>query len=304
MPEPLIYINGAFAPKSKASVSLFDHGLLYGDGVFEGVRAYGGSVFRLDDHVRRLYDSAKSIHLSIPLSQEEMSSAVLETLRKNQLVDSYIRVVVTRGEGDLGIDPRSCKAPTIFIIAEPVQSILARGEPRVVKLTVSYLRRDPVDGTSHEAKTLNYLNSIMAKMSASDAGVDDAVMLDGRGFVSEASATNIFMVKDGTISTPTSASGILHGITRARIIKLCHDLGMDVRERDMTPFELMTADEVMLAGTKAEVVAVGAINGIKIGEEAPGPVTRRLVQEFGRMVKRPEEGTPVYEPQSLNRSSG
>jgi branched-chain amino acid aminotransferase len=303
MQEPLVYIDGEFAPKSKAMVSVFDHGLLYGDGVFEGIRAYSGSVFRLDEHVRRLYESAKAIRLSIPLSAEEMTEAILETLKKNQLRDAYIRVVVTRGAGDLSVDPASCKTPTVFVIAEPVVSALGPREPRVIKIVISSLRRDPVDGTTHETKSLNYLNSIMAKMDAASAGADDAILLDRRGFVSEGSATNVFLVKDGTISTPTSASGILHGITRARIIRLCTDLGMDISERDVTPYELITADEVFLAGTKAEIVAVGSINGIKIGAGGAGPITRRLLQEFGRLVRRPEEGTQVYERESVSRTA-
>jgi len=302
MQESLVYVDGEFTPKSKASVSVFDHGLLYGDGVFEGIRAYGGVVFRLDDHIKRLYESAKAIRLSIPLKPDEMTEAILETLRRNQLRDAYIRVVVTRGAGDLGVDPASCRAPSIVVIAEPAQSVLGTREPRVLRILISSTRRDSVDGTTHETKSLNYLNSILARMEAASAGSDDAIMLDGRGFVSEASVTNVFLVKDGLISTPGSASGILHGITRARIIRLCSDLGMEVVERDVTPFELVTADEVFLVGTKGEIATVGSVNGIKIGTGGVGPVTRKLAQEFSRVVRRPEEGTPVYESESVSRS--
>jgi branched-chain amino acid aminotransferase len=297
--EQLIYLNGRFVEKSKAVVSVFDHGLLYGDGVFEGIRVYNGSVFRLVDHVDRLYDSAKSIHLRIPLTKHEMTEAVLETLRRNRLRDAYIRLVVTRGAGDLGVDPSLCKAPTLFIIAEPMASALGPKEPKVVKLIMSSVRRDSVAATSHEIKSLNYLNSILAKVEASNAGADDAILLDPRGFVSEASVTNIFLVKDGKISTPSSAAGILHGITRARIISLCSDLGLPLQERDVTPFDLVTADEVFLAGTKSEILAVGAISGTKVGSGGVGPVTKRLYQEFGRIVQRAEEGTPVYETESV-----
>jgi branched-chain amino acid aminotransferase len=298
--ELLVYIDGRFVEKSKATVSVFDHGLLYGDGVFEGIRSYGGSVFRLVDHIDRLYDSAKSIHLAIPLTKHEMTEAVLETLRKNHLRDAYIRLVVTRGTGDLGVNPLLCKEPTIFIIAEPTATVLGPKDPKVVRLVVASIRRDRVDATSHETKSLNYMNSILAKIEANNAGVDDAILLDQRGFVSEASATNVFLVKDGKVSTPSSAAGILHGITRERMIRLCSDLGLDVQQRDITPFELITADEVFLVGTKAEVLAVGNIGGAKIGTGGVGPLTRKLYQEFARVVHRPEEGTPAYEAESVS----
>lgn len=298
--EPLVYVNGKFLEKSKAVVSVFDHGLLYGDGVFEGIRAYNGSVFRLVDHINRLYDSAKSIHLKIPLTKHEMTEAVLETLRRNHLMDAYIRLVVTRGAGDLGVDPTLCKEPTLFIIAEPTASALGPKEPKVIKVIVSSYRRDAVDATSHEIKSLNYMNSILAKIEADSSGADDAILLDHRGFVSEASVTNIFLVKDGKISTPSSAAGILHGITRARLIRVCSDLGLDVEERDVTPFELVTADEVFLVGTKSEILAVGSVGGTEVGTGEVGPLTKRLRQEFARVVQRPEEGTPIYEAESVS----
>lgn len=293
--EPLIYMDGKFVEKSKAVVSVFDHGLLYGDGIFEGIRAYNGSVFRLVDHINRLYDSARVIRLKMPLTKHEMSEAVLETLRKNQLRDAYIRLVVTRGTGDLGVDPSLCKAPTTFIIAEPMSSILGPREPKVLRMMVSSYRRDAVDSTSHEVKSLNYMNSILAKIEANSAGADDAILLDRRGFVSEASVTNIFLVKDGKVVTPSSAAGILHGITRDRIVRLCQDLGLEVEQRDVTPFELAVADEVFVVGTKSELAAVGMISGNSVGGGAAGPTTRKLYQEFSKLVVRPEEGTPVYE---------
>ena len=298
--ELLVYVDGKFFEKSKAVVSVFDHGLLYGDGIFEGIRAYNGSVFRLVDHIDRLYDSAKSVHLKIPLTKHELTEAVLETMRKNQLRDAYIRLVVTRGTGDLGVDPSLCKTPTVFIIAEPMASALGPREPRVVSMMVSSYRRDSVDATSHEIKSLNYMNSILAKIEANGAGADDAILLDHRGFVSEATVTNVFVVKGGKVSTPTSAAGILHGITRDRILKLCEDLGVDVSERDVTPFELYTADEVFLVGTKSEILAVGSISGAKVGSGGSGPLTRRLYQEFSKAVQRAEEGTSVYEAESVS----
>ena len=298
--EPLVYVDGKFTEKSKAVVSVFDHGLLYGDGIIEGIAADTGSVFRLADHIDRLFDSARSIRLEIPLTKHEMTEAVLETLRKNQLRDAYIRLVVTRGVGDLGVNPDLCKSPTVFIITEPMASVLGPREPRVVKVMVSSYRRDAVDATSHEVKSLNYMNSILAKIEASSAGADDAILLDRRGFVSEGSVTNVFLVKGGRIFTPSSAAGILHGITRDRIIRLCSDLGMDVEQRDVTPFELTTADEVFLVGTKSEILGVGSISGAKVGAGGVGPVTKRLYQEFSRVVLRAEEGTPIYEAESVS----
>jgi branched-chain amino acid aminotransferase len=298
--ELLVYVDGKFAPKSKAVVSVFDHGLLYGDGIFEGIRAYNGSVFRLVDHVNRLYDSAKSIRLKIPLTKHEMTEAVLETIRKNQLRDAYVRLVVTRGAGDLGVDPALCKTPTVFIIAEPMASVLGPREPKVIKAVLSSYRRDAVDATSHEIKSLNYMNSILAKIEATSSGADDAILLDHRGFVSEGSVTNVFVAKNGKLATPTTAAGILHGITRERIIRLASDLGIDVQERDITPFELSTADEVFFVGTKSEILAIGSISGAKVGNGAVGPLTRKLYEEFSRVVQRAEEGTPVYEAESVS----
>ncbi len=297
--ELQIYLNGKFVEKSKAVVSVFDHGLLYGDGVFEGIRAYNGTVFKLSEHVARLYDSAKSIHLAIPVPPDGMAEAVLETLRRNHLRDAYVRLVVTRGPGDLGVDPKLCKDVTTFIIAEPMTSVLGPRDPKIVKLIISSVRRDSVDSTTHEIKSLNYLNSIMAKVEANNAGVDDAIMLDGRGFVSEGSATNVFIVKAGKLATPSFAAGVLHGVTRARLIQLCGSIGFHVEERDVTPFEVLTADEVFLAGTKSEILAVGSVNGVKVGSGSAGPITKKLVQEFSKIVSSPDEGTLIYEAEQV-----
>ncbi len=293
--ELVIYLNGKFVRKSEASVSVFDHGLLYGDGVFEGIRAYNGSVFQLDAHLHRLYESAKYIQTRIPFDMAHLEAVILETLRRNNLRDAYIRVVVTRGVGDLGVDPELCKEPTIFVITEPAATRLGPKEPRVVRTVISSIRRDTVDATTHEVKSLNYLNSILAKIEANNAGVDDAIMLDSRGFVSEGSVTNVFLVKEKMVLTPSPASAILHGITRRRIIRLCADLGLEVEETDITPFQLISADEVFLVGTKSEILAVGFINSRKIGSGSPGPITKKLLEEFGKLVGRREEGTPIYE---------
>jgi branched-chain amino acid aminotransferase len=295
----LVYVNGKFVESSKAVVSVFDHGLLYGDGVFEGIRAYDGSVFKLNEHIARLYDSAKVIQLKFSMTAREMGEAVLETLRRNHLKSAYVRLVVTRGPGDLGVDPALCPDSTVFIIAEEMATVLGPREPKVVRLTISTVRRDAVDATTHEIKSLNYLNSILAKIEANNAGADDAILLDRRGFVSEASVMNLFIVKDGRIATPSSAAGILHGITRARVIQLCSDLGIDVQERDLTPFEVLTADEVFLVGTKSEILAVGSVKDVKIGSGGAGPVTKKLVREFSKVVRDPLEGTQIYETQSI-----
>jgi len=290
MAERLVYINGEFIPESEAKISVFDHGFLYGDGVFEGIRAYRGLVFKLREHLERLYDSAKFLRIEIPMSREELMEAILETVRRNGLSDCYIRVVVTRGVGDLGLDPRKCEKPSIIIIARPMAPLLGK---RAVSLIISSVRRDGVDATSHQAKSLNYLNNILAKLEAINAGADDAVMLDSRGFVSEATGENIFIVKDERIMTPPPTSGILSGITRDCVIELARRLGYEVVERELTPFELLTADEVFLTGTAAEIVPVESVNGRKIGERVPGPITERLIREFEKLKGDPSQGAKI-----------
>ena len=290
MTESLVYINGELVPESEAKISVFDHGFLYGDGVFEGIRAYRGVVFKLREHIERLYDSAKFLRIEIPMSREELMEAILETVRRNGLSDCYIRVVVTRGVGDLGLDPRKCEKPSIIIIARPMAPLLGK---KVVSLIISSVRRDGVDATNHQAKSLNYLNNILAKLEAINAGVDDAVMLDSRGFVSEATGENIFIVKDERIMTPPPTSGILSGITRDCVIELARRLGYEVVERELTPFELLTADEVFLTGTAAEIVPVESVNGRKIGERVPGPITERLIREFEKLKGDPSQGVKI-----------
>ena len=293
--ELLVYIDGKFYPKSEAKISVYDHGLLYGDGVFEGIRAYNGVVFRLKEHIDRLYKSAHAIMLQIPLTKDEMTKAVLETLRKNNLREAYIRLVVTRGVGDLGLDPRKCAKPTIIIITEPAIELHSReAKEKGTTTRISWVKRDPVDATSHEIKSLNYLNSILAKIEANITGVDEAICLDKAGFVCEGVAENIFMVKGGKIFTPPVSTGALPGITRDAIMKLAGRLGYTVTERNITPTELFTADEVFFTGTAAEVTPVREINKRIIGNGKLGPITKRLMQEFYKMVKDPKEGTPIY----------
>ncbi len=291
--EFLVYINGKFCPKSEAKVSVYDHGFLYGDGVFEGIRAYDGSVFRLKEHIARLYSSARAILLEIPLTKEEMSAAVIQTLRKNKLTTAYIRLVVSRGVGDLGLDPRKCSRPTIIIIADRIK--LHEGGARKEGLTaiISWVKRDPVDATTHEVKSLNYLNSILAKIEANSANVDEAICLNKEGFVCEGVAENIFAISNGVIITPPTSTGALRGITREVVIEIAKNLGYTVVKKLITPTDLFLADEVFFTGTAAEVVPVREINKRKIGNGKTGPITESLIQEYQKLVSNPKEGTPI-----------
>ena len=291
--ELLVYIDGEYYPKSQAKISVYDHGLLYGDGVFEGIRAYKGVVFKLKEHIDRLYRSAHVIMLNIPMRKEEMIKAVIETLKRNNLRDAYIRLVVTRGVGDLGLDPRKCPKPTVIIIADTIKLHKAEVKEKGARAVITWVRRDMVDATSHEIKSLNYLNSILAKIEANSVGVDEAICLDKRGFVCEGAAENIFIVKDGKLITPPIVTGALPGITRNRVIQLAKDLGYEVYERDITPTELFTADEVFFTGTAAEIVPVVEINGRKIGGGFPGSITKHLISEFEKIVCNPKEGIPI-----------
>jgi branched-chain amino acid aminotransferase len=293
--EYSVYINGKFYPKSEAKVSVYDHGLLYGDGVFEGIREYEGTVFRLEEHICRLYRSAKAVKLSIPISMDAMTNAVVETIRVNRLRNAYIRLIVTRGSGDMGVDPRNCANPTVIVIAEQIDATYGK-ESREKGIRVGFVstRRDVADSTTHEVKSLNYMNSILAKIDADEAGWDDGIMLDHRGYVSETPTANVFMVNGvDTIVTPPVTAGILNGITRMRVMKLGRDLGFNVLERDITPFELMTSDEVFLTGTKAELVPVISVSGRTIGEGKVGTITRRLIDEFIRIRKDASEGVSI-----------
>ena len=289
-----IYIDGKFYSRSEAKISVFDHGLLYGDGVFEGIRSYEGVVFRLEEHLDRLYRSAHAIMLEIPLSREEMSKAVLETLKKNKLKDAYIRLVVTRGVGDLGLDPRKCSNPTVLIIIVPMV-ILHSKEKREKGITtmITWVKRDPIDATTHEVKSLNYLNSILAKIETNEAGIDEAILLDRTGFVSEGAAENIFIVRGGKIITPPTSTGALRGITRDAVLQLAEKLGYTVIEKNITPNELLIADEAFLTGTAAEITPIAEVNKRKIGKGETGPITKKLIQEFSKMVIDPKEGVPV-----------
>ena len=288
----LVYIDGEFLPQEEAKISVFDHGLLYGDGVFEGIRSYQGRVFKLDEHLQRLYDSAKAIMLEIPISIEDMEEAVLETLRRNQLHDAYIRLVVTRGVGDLGLDPDKCPVPTIFIIADKITLYpLNFYEDGLEIITVS-VRRNYAEAISPRIKSLNYLNNILAKIEGKQAGVEEVLMLNAEGYVVECSGDNIFFLKNNVIVTPPTYLGILEGVTRNTVIDLARELGITVEEKVFTRHDLYTAEECFLTGTAAEVIPVVKIDQRIVGNGHPGTVTQKLIEEFHHVTN--VLGTPIY----------
>lgn len=291
----LVYIDGEYHSKADAKISVYDHGFLYGDGVFEGIRSYAGVVFKLREHIDRLSRSARAIMLDVPLSKEEVIEAVLETLRKNNLRDAYIRLVVTRGVGDLGLDPRKCAKSSVIIIAEPLLRLYdVEKREKGVSVIISWVRRDSVDATTHEIKSLNYLNSILSKIEANNAGADEALILDGRGFICEATGENIFIIKDGKIITPPPSSGALPGVTSGVVKDIAEKLNYPVVEREITPNELYGADEAFLTGTGAEIMPIREVNKRTIGSGKMGHVTRRLMEEFSRIVRVPDEGIPIW----------
>jgi len=291
--EPLIYINGEFVLKSKAMISVFDHGLLYGDGVFEGIRTYNGYIFKLNEHLERLYASAHSLMIKIPLSKEEIKRAVIDTLKKNKMKDAYIRLVVTRGAGDLGVDPRKCSKPTVFIIAGSISVIPREVAEKGIRTIMTWIRRDPVDGTSHEMKSLNYLNSILAKIEANNVGADEAIILSTQGYLCEGTAENIFIVKGGEIWTPPAYTGALPGVTRSVVFEIAKKIGFNIIERLITPHELFNADEVFFSGTGAEIVPVTEVNGRVIGMGRPGEITARIRKEFQKFTSDPANGVLI-----------
>lgn len=287
----LIYLNGKFVPEEQATVSVFDHGFLYGDGVFEGIRAYDGRVFRLEDHVKRLFDSAQAIMLNIPLTEDEMCQAILETLRKNNLRDAYIRPIVSRGYGDLGLDPNKCPKSSVIIIA--VEWGAMYGDLYEVGLTAVSVsvRRNSPDSLPPNIKSLNYLNNILAKIEANIKGGNEAIILDSRGLVSEGSGDNIFVIKDGQISTPHTINN-LKGITRAAVMDLAEIRGNPIQEKELGLFDLYTADEVFVTGTAAEVAPVTKVDGRIIGTGKPGPITKELMAAFKELAMT--TGTAIF----------
>ena len=280
-----VWLNGDLVGRDDAKISVFDHGVLYGDGVFEGIRSYGGKLFRLDAHVRRLYDSARGIRLAIPMTPQEIAKAIADTLAANGLADSYIRVVVTRGAGTLGLDPNRCTHPNVFIICDKIalypQELYENG---LEVITAATMRNHP-NAVNPRIKSLNYLNNILAKIEAIDAGTFEAVMLNHLGYVAECTGDNLFIVRDATLFTPPISAGILEGITRDEIIAIARAEGTEVREENLTRHDLYVADECFLTGTAAEVIPVVRIDKRPIGEGKPGPVTKRLAEEFRRRTR-------------------
>ncbi|MGD6935002.1 MAG: branched-chain-amino-acid transaminase [Candidatus Bathyarchaeia archaeon] len=291
--ELQIYIDGKFYPKSEAKVSVYDHGFLYGDGVFEGIRAYNGVVFKLKEHVDRLYRSAHAIMLNMPLTKEEMIQAVVETLRKNKMKDSYIRLVVSRGVGDLGLDPRKCPKPSVIIIADTIKIKSGNAQETGITTMFSWVRRNPVDATTHEVKSLNYLNSILAKIEANNNGVDEAMCLENNGYIAEGVGENVFIVKDGELFSPPTSTGALAGITAAVVVDIAAKLGIKVNITNLTPFMLFTADEAFFTGTAMEMAPIREVNKRVIGDGKPGPVTKKLMAEFQKVIADPSQGTKI-----------
>ena len=288
----LIYFNGKLIPKEEAKVSVYDHGLLYGDGVFEGIRSYNGKVFRLEQHLDRLYNSAQTIALKIPLSKEEMGEAVLKTLRANKLRDAYIRLVVTRGIGDLGLDPRKCPKPTIFIITDKIVLYPEEFYRNGLEVIVTKTKRNIKEALNPEIKSLNYLNNILARIEVNKAGMAEGIMTNVEGYVAEATADNIFIVRNEEVITPPTEMGALRGITREAVLKIAESLGIKTHELPFTAKELYEADECFLTGTAAEVIPVVKVDGKNIGNGKPGEITLKLREGFKKLTQR--EGTAIY----------
>ncbi len=286
-----IYLNGKFVPKEQAVVSVFDHGFLYGDGIFEGIRIYDGVIFRLDEHLIRLYESAKSIMLSIPLTYEEMAEAIIATVSANQLQSGYIRVVISRGDGDLGLDPRSCPQANVIVIADTVRLFPEEFYEKGLRIVTVPTQRNSPSALNPQIKSLNYLNSVLVKLEAAQAGVMEALTVNSQGYVCEGSGDNVFIVKRGKVYTPPIYLGALDGITRHAIMDLCETLNLSLSETPFTRHDVYVADECFLTGTAAEVISVIEVDGRLIGNGQPGPITQQLLTEFRKIVR--EQGRKV-----------
>jgi branched-chain amino acid aminotransferase len=279
-----IYLDGEYLDKADASVSVFDHGLLYGDGVFEGIRVYGGRVFRLHEHLARLYDSARAIMLNIPIGPAEMGKALEETVSQNNINDGYVRLIVTRGKGDLGLDPGNCPRASIIIIASDIQLYPQECYEKGIEVVTVATRRVPSESLEPRVKSLNYLNNVLAKMEAARAGCLEAVMLNTEGYVAECTADNIFVVRDGEIATPPPYHGALDGITMRSVLELAGSLQIKAGSSPLTRYDLYTAHECFLTGTGAEIMPVVSVDGRQVGNGIPGPLTKRLAAAFREMV--------------------
>jgi branched-chain amino acid aminotransferase len=288
-----IYLDGKYCDEKTAKVSVFDHGLLYGDGIFEGIRAYHGRVFKLAEHIERLYWSAHAILLKIPVSPEEMARLVVQTCRANKLRDGYIRLVVTRGIGSLGLNPYKCKRPSIIIIADKIQLYPPEYYQRGLDLITVPTTRNLHSALNPAIKSLNYLNNVMAKIEALNGGCEEAIMLNAEGFVSECTGDNLFIVKKGHLFTPPLSAGALYGITRATVIELAHENGLKVSEPNLTRYDLFNADECFLTGTGAEIIPAVKIDGRVIGSGRPGPITTKLIAGYRALTK--VSGEPIFD---------
>ncbi len=290
--EVRIYIDGEFFAEGDAKVSVFDHGLLYGDGIFEGIRFYNGRVFRLDDHLDRLWDSARSICLEIPISRAEMTEALLETIRQNGLQEGYIRQIVTRGVGNLGLNPVQCKRPSVIIIATTIALYPKEVCEKGLTVVTCATRRTSPAALNPAVKSLNYLNNVMARIEANLAGADEALMLNEAGNVAECTADNVFIIKRGQIFTPPIAAGALRGITRSVVFEIAAELGLKITETDITRHDVFVSDECFLSGTAAEVIPVVKADGRMIGNGKPGSITMRMIGRFRELTR--ETGTPIF----------
>lgn len=287
-----VYIDGKFFDEKQARISVFDHGLLYGDGVFEGIRAYNGRVFKLEEHIDRLYWSAKAILMTLPLSRAQLMAATVETCRRNKLRDGYIRLVVTRGPGTLGLNPNRCKKPCVIIIADTIQLYPEEYYERGLDLVTVPTTRNLHSAVNPAIKSLNYLNNILAKIEANNAGVEEAIMLNAEGYVAECTADNVFIVQNNRLMTPPLSAGALHGITRGVVLDLARDEGWPVSEPNLTRYDLFNADECFITGTGAELVPVVKIDGRVIGDGKPGRVTRTLIDKYRELTR--SSGTPIF----------
>lgn len=286
-----IFLDGKFVDQAEAKISVFDHGLLYGDGVFEGIRLYQGNIFRLEEHLERLEYSAKAILLKMPWSRKEISDATCETCRQNGLADGYIRLVVTRGIGDLGLSPWLCPVPSIFIIANKIALYPEEHYTTGLSIVTVPTRRINPSALSPSVKSLNYLNNILAKIEAKQFGALEAIMLNDQGYVAECTGDNIFIIHKGEIITPAASQGALKGITRGTIVDIARELSIPLREADLTRYDVWNADECFLTGTAAEVIPVVKLDGRDIGTAKPGPITQRVLGSFRRRVLT--EGTKI-----------
>lgn len=290
--ELTIFLDGEYLPQSQAKVSVFDHGLLYGDGIFEGIRFYNGRIFKLEEHHDRLWDSARSICLDIPMSRQAMTEALLETVRRNNLREGYIRQIVTRGVGDLGLNPARCKRASVIIIATAIALYPKEAYERGLTIVTCATRRPGPAVLNPAVKSLNYLNNVMARIEANLAGADEALMLNDAGNVSECTADNVFVIKGGQIFTPPISAGALRGITRSVVFDIASELGVRISEVDITRHDVFVADECFLTGTAAEVIPVVKADGRVIGTGKPGSLTARIIGRFREMVG--STGTPIY----------